>query len=523
VPQIPDIDSVTRLVDALNSAARLEEGLPQVLQAIQRATDADVAVVSLGEEPRIALHTAVRPGLPEVRVRQAHEYVRGMQAALSDPFGLAGESPFNWDWKRELRAGPGSFGLVYLGADAPGSTGHPMTGLLLSVMLQFILRVYVKSGKSEAKATATAQIASFTGLTRKVGEHLNLERDWSRVAELIRKLVSSDQTILIAKKAGQAYSHPSLPHADLKKIVQGSRFAAHALGGGEPVFGPMAEDTGILQGMGFRSAAAFPIRYADQVVGALILLGMAPGIFTPAIGVALDPVLFQLASALGGSELSSELKHSQRQWEVTFDSMSDCVLVADFSGKILRANRALGSRLKAAPDSLAGRTIADALGVEVPLPVERHAHQVRLEIPKLGGSFSVAVSTVLDSPTAPEAYIVVARDLTAEKKLEARLQTLAMAMDALPEGVGICTMEGYLVHANPALKRILGIPPREDRVPLEDQGLFRALAARPRGSGEIEARRRDGSSVPVRYTIGDVGDPPAALAAVVRETTSSTL
>jgi PAS domain-containing protein len=526
-PQAPDMPTLARLVDFLNGAGTMEEGLSVILQSIRAAVDADVALVCLGEDEKAPVFHVSRAGVSGARVKQAVDHARSLQTALTDPFASAVDSAFEWEWKREIKVGEFSSGIIYVGGESEAAF-TPLVELLIGMMMQFILRFYEKGGARPAvSATATAKMANIGALTRTVGTKIRVEEDIPRIAELIRKLTGSDQMILISKRAGstqpvQAHAHPPLSQTAIKQIVHTGLMAAHVLGGGDPIYQPIANsgDEEAIRKLGWKSAAAFPIRESEHIVGGLLLFGVKESMFSEPTAAALDPVLLQITSILSHNVLSHELRQTQRQWEVTFDSMTDCVIVADLTARIIRANRALGTRLRIPPEALCGRTIASVLDIEIPLPEERHSVQAFVDIPKLGGTYNVSVSAVLDSPTSPEAYVIVARDVTLERKNEARLRTLAHATEALMEGVGISTMDGDLVYANPALKRLLGIPPEDAGVPIDDGGLFRELSRHGSWEGELHATRRGGEKILVYAKITPILEStgkPSGLVGIVRD------
>lgn len=507
-PHAPDMTTLARLADFLNAAATLEEGTGVVLQSIRAALDADVALVCLGEDDKAPVIHVSRPGVSGSRLKQAVDHARSLQSALTDPFASPVDSAFEWEWKREIKVGEFSSGIIYVGGESESKIS-PVVDLLVGMMMQFILRFYVKGDtRHRVSATVTAKMANIGTLTRRVGTKIRVEEDIGRIFELVRKLTGADQMILVSKPAGsvspaQVHAHPALSQAAIKQLVHTGLMAAHVLGGGDPIYRaiPNSPDEAAIAQSGWNSAAAFPIRESEHIVGGLLLFGVQASLFSEPTSVALDPVLLQITSVLSHNVLSTELRHTQRQWEVTFDSMSDIVIVADFSGRILRANRALGMKLRMPAEVLCGRTISSVLETEIALPEERHSIQTLVEIPKLGGIYNVNVSAVLDSPTSPEAYVVVARDVTVERKNNARLRTLAQATEALLEGVGISTLDGDLVYANAALKRLLGIPVDDPGIPIDDGGLFHQLSKNPNWEGEVVATRRGGETVPVYVKI----------------------
>src|SRR5204862_1621340 len=69
----------------------------------------------------------------------------------------------------------------------------------------------------------------------------------------------------------------------------------------------------------------------------------------------------QLGTGIAQAELFEMVAQAKKQWESTFDAMSDGIFIFDQNGKLMRVNRAGASMDNAAPETLLGRQCCDIL------------------------------------------------------------------------------------------------------------------------------------------------------------------
>jgi PAS domain S-box-containing protein len=203
--------------------------------------------------------------------------------------------------------------------------------------------------------------------------------------------------------------------------------------------------------------------------------------------------------------LMTSVSSSHRQWEDTFDSIGDLVLVHDSEGKILKINRALATRLNAQLNEIAGRTVREVLR-QGNSPWSRcpYCENAVGDAEKFDASFAgyflSTDSALHDSDGKRLGTIHVLRDVTTRRQAENKFRTL---FEKVQEGVFISTPAGRFVDFNNAFMRILGYESADELVAAETGQFYVDPADRERRQrllreyGEIadfefRFRRRDG-------------------------------
>lgn len=203
--------------------------------------------------------------------------------------------------------------------------------------------------------------------------------------------------------------------------------------------------------------------------------------------------------------LMSSVSSSHRQWEDTFDSIDDLLLVHDAEGKILKVNRALAARLQVNPGDLAGRAVHDVLRQgNSPWKHCPYCENAAGEAEKFDSSFAgyfLSTDSALHDPGGRRlGTIHVLRDVTTRRQAENKFR---MLFEKVQEGVFICTPAGRFIDFNNAFMRILGYDSPEELVAADSAQFYVDPADRERRQrllreyGEIadfefRFRRRDG-------------------------------
>jgi PAS domain S-box-containing protein len=165
-----------------------------------------------------------------------------------------------------------------------------------------------------------------------------------------------------------------------------------------------------------------------------------------------------------------EILRAKNQWELTFDAVSDCIMILDDNHRILRLNRAMIEALKIQRNEAIGKRCYEIVhGQTIPLEECPHTKvlengsecQVEVAEDRLGGIFDVRVSPIRIEGGSVVGSVHTARDITERKQNERRLRqanefqqqlldTAATAIFTVDSGRKItgvnsefCQMSGY--------------------------------------------------------------------------------
>jgi two-component system NtrC family sensor kinase len=239
--------------------------------------------------------------------------------------------------------------------------------------------------------------------------------------------------------------------------------------------------------------------------------------------------LVNIANLLGltlqNVTLFEQVTAVQRQWEYTFDSIGDPILVHDHAGRILRTNQRLSQLLGRESGALVGRNVKDLLSVQhAPYRSCPYCEGVGGEgdepDPWLPGYFLASNSTFADPSGLQLGTVHVLKDITDRKRAEEKYRTL---VSSVQEGVFISTPQGRFLDFNDALLRMTGYDNREELLAVDIPSAFFANTSDREklkkllhqhgtvADFEFEMRRKDGeirnmleSSIAIRDAAGNV-------------------
>jgi len=129
-----------------------------------------------------------------------------------------------------------------------------------------------------------------------------------------------------------------------------------------------------------------------------------------------------------------EIIRAKNEWERTFNSVSDLIVILDDRSRIVRANRALAERLGVVQERLIGMNCAErdasgrllgALCPETSILYDGREHSAEVADEVLGGVFDLRTSPLWGDDGKLLGSVNVARDITAFKSLE-RARRLAV-------------------------------------------------------------------------------------------------
>jgi PAS domain S-box-containing protein len=205
-------------------------------------------------------------------------------------------------------------------------------------------------------------------------------------------------------------------------------------------------------------------------------------------------VLMDITAA---KESEAQIVRAKQEWERTFDSVSDMIFVTDENHRMVRVNRAMAERMGRPVEECVGlHCYAHIHGTKAPPKSCMHASAVSSGTTQtaewhskcLDGDFLVSASPLLATDGRVLGSVHVMRDITEQKRAEARerealalasaSQTAVDAFEATGEGVLVLDMEGRILSANPALERMTGIRER-DAVGSAVRAIFSSIFSAP--------------------------------------------
>ncbi len=128
--------------------------------------------------------------------------------------------------------------------------------------------------------------------------------------------------------------------------------------------------------------------------------------------------------------LFERVEEAKKEWEATFDAISDYVSIHDRDFRIVQANRALARRFKAHPEDVLGKKCHEVfLGLKEPCPgcpqIETHetkeAASEEVVDPRTNTTYHIFTYPLIDREGRLRGSVHLAKDITEQKKLEAQL------------------------------------------------------------------------------------------------------
>ena len=276
---------------------------------------------------------------------------------------------------------------------------------------------------------------------------------------------------------------------------------------------------------GLAGQVILPLPGKQGPLGAIAVGSTRQGRFQPDELAYLVNIANLLGLTLQNVQLFEQVTVVQRQWEYTFDSIGDPILVHDRAGRILRSNQRLSQLLGRGGSALVGRSVTEVL------PIQNAAYKICPYCEGIGGEgdepdpwlpgyFLASNSTFTDPSGLQLGTVHVLKDITDRKRAEEKYRTL---VSSVQEGVFISTPQGRFLDFNDALLRMTGYENRDDLLAVDIPTAFYANGAdRERlkkllqqhgtvADFEFEMRRKDGeirtmleSSIAIKDATGNV-------------------
>ncbi len=174
-----------------------------------------------------------------------------------------------------------------------------------------------------------------------------------------------------------------------------------------------------------------PMRGWRRALGALVIDEGAAPLDDPPLLEAADQLARQLSVAVENVQLLEDVLQQRRLLENTFNALIDLVVVVDTSLKVVQVNEPFVQRVGRDQAGVIGQPVAEFVGADMaawlaaPDTAEREGIRTRqMTDDRLDGIFAVTVTPLISQDGLPIGRVVVARDVTAQVRLEAEREAL---------------------------------------------------------------------------------------------------
>lgn len=168
------------------------------------------------------------------------------------------------------------------------------------------------------------------------------------------------------------------------------------------------------------------------------------------------------------------VKSSKEEWELTFNSMTDLIMIVDTKHKVVRANKAMAEKLRLTPSETVGITCYEHVhGFTEPPSFCPHSkclldgkeHSVEVYEERLGGHYLVTVTPLFNSKGDVVGSVHTAKDITGRKLTEQALkeseEKFRTLFESANDAILILDMEGNFIDINKTAHEQLGYSKEE--------------------------------------------------------------
>jgi len=164
-------------------------------------------------------------------------------------------------------------------------------------------------------------------------------------------------------------------------------------------------------------------------------------------------------------EAQTVIGRGKREWEATFDSVADLIVLTDENGQIVRCNRATSQAFQADFNQILGMRIDELFfGSSGTGKTQFPAERAEVQFPQLEGWYEVLNHQLdLDSGLPGKVYLV--RNITDRKRASISIDRQRQYYEVLvrnnPMAIVTLNLELRVVDCNPAFERLFGFSKKE--------------------------------------------------------------
>jgi len=224
---------------------------------------------------------------------------------------------------------------------------------------------------------------------------------------------------------------------------------------------------------GYRSNQAIPFVIDGKCVGAFLVYSTRPRAFSEDLIRYLAGIVNELVTIVENiterKKAEEALRCSKKEWEKTFNTISDWVVLMDVKGRILRTNDIGGEFVGVPVAEMAGQTCCKLVhGSDAPLPNcpmlkmlrTSQRETMELQLPDSNRWLRTTVDPVIDEKGTVVGAVHIVSDITERKKAEqervAAVQERAAVIDAMSDALVVINLDGEIISCNPAHLRMIG-------------------------------------------------------------------
>ncbi|HXO32877.1 MAG TPA: GAF domain-containing protein [Candidatus Acidoferrales bacterium] len=468
------------VADVLATSLDLDTTLRRVAEVVRKVIDYEIFAILLlndkTQELRFRFQVGYPPDFTEGARVKLGEGVTG-QAAQSrqavliddvtqDPAYISAVPNVRSELAVPLITKNRVIGVIDLEARDPGYFNEEHSRLLTLVASR--IASVIENAQLYTRTTRQARILLLLNeIARELSSILNVDELFSRVAELLRKLIDYQMfSILLLDSSGEKLQHRfSLrfhENTPLKREVPlGQGIVGHAAQTGQAILVPDVNKDSryVAANPETQSELAVPLIYKDKVIGVLDLEHTRRGFFTDDHRRTMMTLAAQVAIAIENARLYEEIARQERRLE------RDLALARELQMRLLPQALPLLANLELAAKFVPARAIGGDLYDFIPYSLSR----LGIVIGDVSGKgapaaiYAALVSGILRShaPIEPgPAEMLRAVNLSlAERRIEAQFvsiiyavwddehQTLQVANSGLPRPIHVHAGKNYVIEA----------------------------------------------------------------------------